>query len=109
VRELVSQHLIPTAPGTTELGRVKAAKNTPPTDGSDPTAPINMEDTTHGTVRSKFSSYGDVVFMHSGNGEYLVGIKGARGTAGQEDWAKVLAWGRSTVSTSLDGHTHVEE
>ena len=106
VRELVSQHLIPTAPGTDRIGKGKGGKKgPPPTDGIDPTTPIDMEDTTHGTVRSKFSSYGDVVFMHSANGEYLVGIKGARGTAGQEDWAKVLAWGRSTASTSLGGHT----
>lgn len=106
VSELVSQHLIPTSPGTVRIGNGKGSKKLPPpTDGSDPTAPLNMEDTTHGTARSKFSSYGDVAFMHSGNGEYLVGIKGARGTAGEEDWAKVLAWGRSTVSTSLGGHT----
>ena len=106
VRELVAQHLIPTAPGTVQIGKGKGGggkKVPPPTDGSDPTTPLNMEGTTHGTARSRFSSYGDVVFMHSGNGEYLVGIRGARGTAGEEDWAKVLAWGRSTVSTSPDG------
>ena len=36
-------------------------------------------------------------------GTYVVGIKGARGTEGRDDYGRVLAWGRSTIGSGTGG------
>lgn len=110
IRNLVTQHLIPTFPpshgdkkGDKKRGgkkpgdKFKAAVNADPN-----TMPIDMNGASHLTARSSFSPYGQVTFMDKGD-HYVVGITGARGTDGEEDWAKVMIWGRSTASAGPTG------
>jgi len=97
---LVAQHVVPALP-----------KSPPPASG----VPIHMGDTAvYSTGRSVDSSYGDIVFrevspassdssdprMRAPSPAYVVGIRGARGKKSLGDWARVLAWGRSTGPTS---------
>lgn len=62
------------------------------------------------TLRSPTSAYGDVVFRRQGeeDKEYVVGIKGARGTDGKTDWARITAWGRSTTGTGTGGVIQID-
>ncbi|KAJ6604502.1 carnitine/acyl carnitine carrier [Mycena vulgaris] len=93
VRDIVSQHLIPT-----------------PLRASDSDAVINnnrpllMEDSAaYSTLRSPSSLYGDIVFRKTDANDYIIGIKGARGTDGDADWARVVSWGRSTTGGGTGG------
>lgn len=94
LRSIVSQHLIPLPPSRSGLSILAGGalyNNRPlPLDNS----------ATYSTLRSSAAAYGDVVFQRSEEGdvnEYVVGIKGARGTNGRADWARVRSWGRSTT------------
>ncbi|KAF9076124.1 carnitine/acyl carnitine carrier [Rhodocollybia butyracea] len=91
---IVSQHLIPYPSPSDKLVMV------PSDDGSiNINRPLLLEDSvTYSTLLSPSSMYGDLVFKESSDakGGYIVGIKGARGTDGTNDWARVLSWGRST-------------
>ena len=50
------------------------------------------------------SQYGDVSFRRSGEADWLVGIKNARGTSGRRDAARILSHGRNTpIFKSRDG------
>ncbi|EJD52232.1 hypothetical protein AURDEDRAFT_149666 [Auricularia subglabra TFB-10046 SS5] len=95
LRALVAQHIVPALP-----------KAPAPLPG----APLYMGDAAaYTTGLSRDSYYGDVVFREvapeSSNApdgkkpasRYVVGIRGARGTQALGDWARVTAWGRSTV------------
>ncbi|KAJ3573669.1 hypothetical protein NP233_g2274 [Leucocoprinus birnbaumii] len=66
--------------------------------------PLPLEDSaSYSTLRTTSSLYGDIVFRNSGNdGEFIVGIKDARGTNAESDWAKVVSWGRATKSGASD-------
>jgi len=100
LKEIVGQHLIPTPspPSSifTSAGR--------PSD-SDYNRPIPLRnDATYSTLLSPNNAYGDIVVRSSTpDGPLLLGIKGARGTSGQEDWAKVLSWGRATTGDGVGG------
>ncbi|KAG6818062.1 hypothetical protein H0H87_009217 [Tephrocybe sp. NHM501043] len=97
LREFVSQHLIPSqlSEGASSMYDTNALYNNRP-------LPLD-ESPTYSTLRSTSSAYGDLVFRwrddpeNKGNG-YVVGIKGARGTDGSADSARVLSWGRSTTA-----------
>ncbi|CAG7847090.1 SubName: Full=Uncharacterized protein {ECO:0000313/EMBL:CCA69126.1} [Serendipita indica DSM 11827] len=107
VRNLVTQHLIPTFPPAKDddkhHGGKKPRDNLNALVAADENAmPLNMYGQTHVTARSSFSSYGQISFMDKGD-HFVVGITGARGTRGDEDWAKVMTWGRSTTSTGTHG------
>lgn len=39
----------------------------------------------------------------------MVGIKGARGTDGKADWARVLGWGRTTTGSGTGGVIQVDQ
>ncbi|TFL06811.1 FAS1 domain-containing protein [Pterulicium gracile] len=96
MEEIVRQHLIPTAPHASSS--TNAVTN----------RPLVMDDATYTTALSGSSVYGDVIFKRvddGGKADYVVGIKGARGTEGKEDWAKVLYWGRTTpgIATNSSG------
>ncbi|CAK5264591.1 unnamed protein product, partial [Mycena citricolor] len=91
IRELVRQHVIPT-PGAASATVVNNNR------------PLVMEDSaSYSTLRSGASAYGDIVFKETDAGGYVVGIKGARGTKGDDDSAKVLSWGRSTTGGGVGG------
>jgi solute carrier family 25 carnitine/acylcarnitine transporter 20/29 len=94
LEELVRLHIIPSPPPS------KSSIEDPsrfPSDGR----PLTLADeAAYSTLLSAKegggSKYGDVVFRHSGNDHWLVGIKGARGTDAQHDWASVTGFGRAS-------------
>lgn len=100
LKSIVSQHLIPTPPdrGLTD-GELPLNTN----------RPLVFDKATYSTVRSAESEYGDLVFEQMlGTQEYVVGIKGARGSTNREDWARVTAWGRTTVGSGTGGVIQID-
>ncbi|KAG5653345.1 hypothetical protein H0H81_000967 [Sphagnurus paluster] len=94
LRSLVSQHLIPSpiSQGHPFAHDTNTLYNNQP-------LPLD-ESPTYSTLLSAISAYGDVVFRSRDDPEqkgYIVGIKGARGTDGNADWAGVVSWGRATT------------
>lgn len=83
-------------------GGGKKPGNIDPDDVINNNKPLPMEDSaTYSTLRTTNSFYGDIVFRAAGTGEdggFIVGIKDARGTNGDADWATVVSWGRATKS-----------
>ena len=68
--------------------------------------PISLHnDATYSTLLSPNSAYGDIVVRSSATpgGPLVLGIKGARGTSAQEDWANVISWGRATTGDGVGG------
>lgn len=96
LREIVSQHLIPTpsTPKPTRLGIMEVVNN------NRPLSLVN--DATYTTLLSPASAYGDIVIRDTG-GILVLGIKGARGTDGHGDWARVISWGRTTTGNGDGG------
>lgn len=115
VRGLVSQHLVPSIPPKGGKGKGKNGKGknfgvTASTSADANTMPLDMyaaagEGVSHVTARSAFSSYGQISFHDKGD-YFIVGIADARGTRAEEDWAKVISWGRST-STGTGGSAQI--
>lgn len=104
MKRLVSQHLIP-APAS-HMAQTLA-------ESDDPNRPIYLDGkATYSTLLSLNSAYGDVVFRTVDRKNpslgYLVGIKDARGTNGQDDWANVLTWGRSTHGGNVGGVVQID-
>lgn len=104
VRDIVMQHLIP-----------MQHPSTGPRDGAvdvvDNNRPIVFDDaTTYGSLRTAISKalFSDIVFRDEGEST-VVGIKGARGTDGQRDWAHVVAWGRSTTGHGTGGVVQIDQ
>jgi solute carrier family 25 (mitochondrial carnitine/acylcarnitine transporter), member 20/29 len=108
IRELVTQHLIPTFPpssGGDKDGKGGKKPRKPShlvMDADENTMPLDMNGANHVTARSSFSSYGEISFIDKGD-HFVVGITGARGTHAEEDWATIMSWGRSTVSAGPTG------
>lgn len=109
IKNLVTQHLIPTLPSSGDDKGGKKHRGKKPDDKlqaafkpDENSMPIDMYGSSHVTARSTFSRYGQVSFLDKGD-YFVVGITDARGTAGQQDWAKVMTWGRSTVSAGPSG------
>ncbi|KAF9015533.1 carnitine/acyl carnitine carrier [Cyathus striatus] len=101
---IVMQHLIPSPPRPTDFFVA------PEGDALNNNQPISLDDSaTYSTLRSSSSAYGDVVFQkRTEEQQYVVGIKGARGTDGQADWARVLSWGRSTTGGGTGGVIQID-
>lgn len=101
LRAIVSQHLIPTVPSHANM-----------TDDIDPlysNRPLNFEGATYSTIQSTNSAYGDLLFQQrKDTKEFVVGIKGARGTKGKTDAARVLSWGRSTSGSGTGGVIQID-
>jgi len=96
LRVIVSQHLILAASKleTSSAGIMETVKNNRPlslTNGA-----------TYTTLLSRASVYGDILIRES-EGSLVLGIKGARGTDGRSDWAKVISWGRTTTGDGIGG------
>lgn len=101
LKQLVSQHLIPTPsrPSSVFTSAEKAK------DGK-LNRPISLHnDATYSTLLSPGNVYGDIVVRSpkTPDGPLLLGIKGARGTSAQEDWAQVVSWGRATTGDGVGG------
>ena len=101
LREIVGQHLIPTPPQSSSI--FTSAEQARDDELNRPIALRN--DATYSTLLSPDSAYGDIVVRASTTpgGPPLLGIKGARGTSAQEDWAKVVSWGRATTGEGVGG------
>ena len=107
MRRLVSQHLIPGPPAKSPKTTHMLATS------DDPNRPIYFDGkATYSTLLSRNSAYGDIVFRPADSKNpsvgYLVGIKDARGTNGQSDWANVLSWGRSTTGADVGGLVQID-
>lgn len=97
---IVAQHLIPTP------SRQDFADDEPPLYNN---RPLVFNAGTYSTIRSADSVYGDIVFeQRTDTQEYVVGIKGARGSKDQADWAHVVAWGRSTTGGGTGGVIQID-
>lgn len=105
LKAIVEQHLIPTAP--------KQASLLASLDPLHTNKPLMMDDSaSYTTLQSKNSAYGDIVFRRSDSDDdmgYLVGIKDARGTDGKKDWARVVAWGRTTNFNAIGGVVQIDQ
>lgn len=102
LREIVGQHLIPppSRPPSTLVGKgqPKGEKS------SNQPIPL-LNDATYSTLLSPDNVYGDIVVRSSVTPDkpLVLGIKGARGTSAQEDWAQVYSWGRATTGCGVGG------
>ncbi|KAF9010367.1 FAS1 domain-containing protein [Hymenopellis radicata] len=105
LQEMVGQHLIAT-PHTSGSSFMVPDENV-----LNNNRPLQLDDSpTYSTLRTQDSEYGDIIFrLHDdGSGKYIVGIKGARGTDGNGDWAQVEAWGRSTTGGGTGGVIQID-
>ena len=101
LKKIVGQHLILTPPSHPTLEEDSNSHHN--------NRPLVLDGATYSTIRSSSSAYGDIVFQKRlNNKEYVVGIKGARGTNGQADSARVLSWGRSTTGTGTGGVIQID-
>ena len=102
LKRIVAQHLIPTS----SLNSVVKGPARPTYIDN---RPLIFDDATYSTLHSVYSAYGDIVFQQrSDSKEYIVGIKGARGTNAESDWARVLSWGRSTSADGKGGVIQID-
>ncbi|KAH7912597.1 hypothetical protein BJ138DRAFT_1083331 [Hygrophoropsis aurantiaca] len=106
LRDIVSQHLIPTPSSTPKVGFFDVY------DVLNNNQPLPLGDLgTYSTLLSPSSAYGDIVFREledKSKPGYMVGIKGARGTDGKADWARVLTWGRATTGGGTGGVIQID-
>ncbi|KAF8640885.1 hypothetical protein AX17_000533 [Amanita inopinata Kibby_2008] len=105
LQAIISQHLVPTPTGEVESLLIDDD------DVLNNNRPLPLVDSaTYSTLRSASSIYGDVVFRQREEEKYfVVGIKGARGTDGAADWARVLSWGRSTTGGGTGGVIQIDQ
>ena len=110
LREIVEQHLIPTP---------SSPSSSPPTDSwavMDSLVnnrPLPLDDSaTYSTLHSSASVYGDILVRvldgKDGQAGTVIGIKGARGKDGEQDWAHVVSWGRSTTGGGTGGVIQID-
>ncbi|KAJ2919313.1 hypothetical protein MD484_g1154, partial [Candolleomyces efflorescens] len=106
MKEIVEQHLIPvpSSPSDDTPFDDKKSKDKPLYNDR----PLIFDDSTYSTLRSVLSVYGDLFFQKREEGGYVVGIKGARGTEGDEDYARVVGWGRSTTGGGVGGVIQID-
>ncbi|OBZ78881.1 Periostin [Grifola frondosa] len=103
MREIVSQHLIPTAD-------VLVSVSVDAQDVLNNNRPLSLNDgATYTTLHAADSVYGDVIFrVLDGEEGTVVGVKGARGHDGRHDWAHVVSWGRSTTGGGTGGVVQID-
>lgn len=101
LEEIVGQHLIPTpSRHLSVFTRAEKAKD------DKMNLPISLHnEATYSTLLSPNNAYGDIVVRSpkTPDGPLVLGIKGARGTSAQEDWAEVISWGRATTGDGVGG------
>ncbi|KAM6498433.1 FAS1 domain containing protein [Amanita muscaria] len=100
LQAIVQQHLIPVPSGDPLREDTPLNNNQP--------LPL-VDSATYSTLYSTSSVYGDIVFrQREEEKDIVVGIKGARGTDGTTDWARVSAWGRSTTGGGTGGVIQID-
>ena len=111
LRAIVEQHIIPTpsklsSPPPSSRYRIDSFINN---------RPLPLDDSaTYSTLHSKDAAYGDIIIRildgdKDGQGSStVVGIKGARGKNGEQDWAHVVSWGRSTTGGGTGGVVQID-
>lgn len=100
LEDIVSQHLIPTPPEQNIVDELVPLNNN---------RPLQFDKATYSTALSSASEYGDLVIeKRIDSSDYIIGIKGARGSADKEDWARITAWGRSTVGSGTGGVVQID-
>ncbi|OJA16128.1 hypothetical protein AZE42_00067 [Rhizopogon vesiculosus] len=101
LRAIISQHLIPTPSSST--GDIRSF-DAPDVLNNNRPLPLERPGQ-YSTLLSPSSAYGDIVFreLDDKTSQYMVGIKNARGTDKQADWARVLTWGRATTGGGTGG------
>jgi solute carrier family 25 carnitine/acylcarnitine transporter 20/29 len=96
LRELLELHVIRSPPPS--FGAIKDPSRFPG-EGQ----PLALEDeASFETLLSSHNKYGDVAFRSFGGDAYVVGVKGARGANGIDDWASVTGFGRATPRFVFD-------
>lgn len=105
IQDIVTQHLIPVQPPS----------KSPPTHDLFSTLndnrPLVMDNSaTYTTLLTqvKQEAVGDLVFRELEGQGTVVGIKGARGADGRDDWASVMAWGRATTNGGQGGVVQID-
>lgn len=100
LQSIVAQHLIPTPPHP-DFADDETLLNS--------NRPLVFDGATYSTVRSTDSDFGDLIFEQLSNTQdFIVGIKGARGPTDKQDWARVTAWGRSTIGSGKGGVVQID-
>ena len=107
LREIVAQHLILTPPAkpSSDISVLDTLANNRP-------LPLDDE-ASFSTLRSSDSAYGDIIVrVLDGRKDQeegiVVGVKGARGKDGEQDWARVVSWGRSTTGGGTGGVVQID-
>ncbi|KAF8634455.1 hypothetical protein AX15_000899 [Amanita polypyramis BW_CC] len=101
LQAIVAQHLVPILGGKSiVIDEDKTINNNQP-------LPL-LDSATYSTLYSSSSIYGDIIFRQEKE-DTVVGIKGARGTDGTSDWARVLSWGRSTTGGGTGGVIQIDQ
>ncbi|KAH9858223.1 FAS1 domain-containing protein [Lenzites betulinus] len=113
LQDIVAQHLIPTPNASPSDGEDKPKQGVRAAaviDALVNNRPLPLEDSaTYATLHSTGSAYGDVlVRVLDGEEGTVLGIKGARGRDGAQDWARVLSWGRSTTGDGSGGVVQID-
>ncbi|RPD82067.1 FAS1 domain-containing protein [Lentinus tigrinus ALCF2SS1-7] len=107
LREIVTQHLIPTPP-------TKPSSDISVLDTMVNNRPLPLDDeATFSTLRSSDSAYGDIIVRvldgrKNREEGTVIGVKGARGKDGEQDWAYVISWGRSTTGGGTGGVVQID-
>ncbi|KAI0963716.1 hypothetical protein AcW1_000717 [Taiwanofungus camphoratus] len=104
LRAIVNQHLIltPTPAAQNPLAGVEDVLYN--------NRPLAIDDSlSYSTLHTSESIYGDIIFRELESEEgTVVGVKGARGKNGKQDWARVLSWGRSTTGGGTGGVIQID-
>ncbi|KAI0830735.1 hypothetical protein BC628DRAFT_1313124 [Trametes gibbosa] len=112
LQAIVAQHLIPTPNPSPSEGQTpgKSVRAAAVIDALVNNRPLPLDDSaTYATLQSMGSAYGDVlVRVLDGDEGTVLGIKGARGRDGAQDWARVLSWGRSTTGDGSGGVVQID-
>jgi solute carrier family 25 carnitine/acylcarnitine transporter 20/29 len=101
LQSIIAQHLIPMPKNKPTVLDSELNNNQP--------LPL-IDSATYSTLYSGSSFYGDIIIrQREDSKELVVGIKGARGTDGASDWARVLSWGRSTTGDGTGGVVQIDQ
>ena len=101
LQSIIAQHLIPMPKNKPTVLDEELNNNQP--------LPL-IDSATYSTLYSGASFYGDIIIrQREDSKDLVVGIKGARGTDGASDWARVLSWGRSTTGDGTGGVVQIDQ
>jgi len=110
LKSFVRQHIIPVPTSASAMAwdylspwaRTRLDEEEGGDDAEESSRPLPVTDeATYSSLLSTNAVHGDIVFrlMGSNINSFLVGIKGAKGKEGAADFARVLKWGRTTITS----------